>query len=264
MKLPMYQLSSFTRHTFAGNPAAVVVTEEDLDHTLMQQIAAQNNLSETAFVTLGKSPLPLRWFTPTVEIDLCGHATLAAAHVLWHHGYCSDDVLRFMSLSGELSVNRVGELLQLNFPARPAELCNEITFTEIAQALGCDQEDIEACLMAKTLLVALRNQAALEKLAPVMDKVRLLHPSAVMVTAPGEDVDFVARFFAPNVGIDEDPVTGSAYTTLAPYWAERLGKTHLKARQLSARGGEVVCDLVGERVLIGGYVQDYLSGEITV
>lgn len=264
MKLPIFVVNAFASGPFAGNPAAVVVTEAPLSETLMQNIAAQNNLSETAFVTLGEQPLALRWFTPTVEIDLCGHATLAAAHVLLSHHYISGDTVKFDSLSGELVVCRIGSGLQLDFPLRPAMPVTTPSVDEIALALHCKPEDIECCFKAKALMVVLKDEVLLARLQPSMQPLKRLDEFGVMVTAASRPIDFVVRFFAPNAGIDEDPVTGSAYTTLAPFWGERLAKTHLTAQQLSARGGSVTCDIEGDRVLIAGDVREYLVGEIVV
>ncbi|MDQ2076721.1 PhzF family phenazine biosynthesis protein [Marinimicrobium sp. ABcell2] len=263
MKLPIHVVNAFVCGPFTGNPAAVIVTDSALPDDLMQQIAAQNNLSETAFVVTGEQPFHLRWFTPVKEIPLCGHATLATAHVLYAQGVVEAGPIRFNSLSGELSVERKGEALQLNFPVLPVRSI-DISFTQVAEALNCSVDSIELCLQARVLVVVLNDEQTVANLKPNKERIAQLHPFAVMVTAPGESVDFVARFFAPNAGIDEDPVTGSVYCTLAPYWEKRLGKSHLSARQLSRRTGQIHCEVMGDRVLISGKTQRYLNGEIVV
>lgn len=264
MKLTMHIVNAFASGPFTGNPAAVIATETALDETLMQRIAAQNNLSETAFVVIGENPMPLRWFTPTVEVPLCGHATLAAAKVLFDTRYQDQEELRFVGASGELSVRRKGEQLQLDFPLRRPSSETPPSITQIADALNCSESELEDCFIASALVVVLKSQESLEKLKPDLVKVRALHSFALAATAAGNSIDFTARFFAPNAGIDEDPVTGSAYTFLAPYWAQRLGRDSLSAQQLSARGGDLHCTLAGERVLIAGPAQLYLRGEITI
>lgn len=266
MKLDMQIVNAFAKGPFTGNPAAIIVTDQPLDDELMQQIAEQNNLAETAYVVTGQGePWSLRWFTPIKEVDLCGHATLAAAQVLFDQGFGGEQSrLRFSSRSGELGVAKSDVGLTLDFPARPAESDGAVDREQIASALGCRSEQIVECLTASWRVFVLDSEETLKNLKPQMSAIAALHPFAVMATAPGSDCDFAARFFAPNAGIDEDPVTGSAYTTLAPYWAERLGKSHLQARQLSARGGWLHCETHGERVFIGGVVMPYLVGEIIV
>lgn len=268
MKLPIHIINAFASgafsNTFTGNPAAVIATETALDETLMQKIAAQNNLSETAFVVTSENPMSLRWFTPTVEVPLCGHATLATAKVLFEKHYRDREELHFSSASGELRVRRKGEQLQLDFPVRRSSGETPPSMTQLADALGCGEGDIEDSFVAGALVVVLKSQRKLEALKPNMVKLGALHCFAVAATAAGESVDFTARFFAPNAGIDEDPVTGSAYTFLAPYWAQRLERDSLSAQQLSARGGELMCTLAGERVLIAGRAQLYLTGEISI
>lgn len=266
MKLDVHIVNAFANGPFTGNPAAVIVTEEPLGEALMQQIAEQNNLAETAYVVTGRGePWSLRWFTPVKEVDLCGHATLAAAQVLFDQGFGGKQSrLRFTSRSGELGVARTDTGLTLDFPARPAENDGAADREQIASALGCRSAQVNECLAANWRVFVLDSEDTLKNLQPDMSAIAALHPFAVMATAPGSDCDFAARFFAPNAGIDEDPVTGSAYTTLAPYWAGRLGKPHLYARQLSARGGWLHCEMRGERVFIGGKVVPYLVGEIVV
>ncbi len=261
MKLPLYQVDAFTSRLFGGNPAAVVLLDEWLPVETMAAVAAENNLAETAYVIPRTDVSPLRWFTPTLEIDLCGHATLATADVLFRHVFPSLDRLTFSTQqSGNLIVTRNGEMLTLDFPAKPGQ---RVDVTEaMTRALG-----VRACeaYRARDLMVVVGSAAEVRALEPDMRLLAALDDFAVMVTAPGDgDVDFVSRFFAPKAGIDEDPVTGSAHCTMTPYWATRLGRTTLTAKQLSPRGGELVCELRGDRVLMSGRAVEYLRGEIVV
>lgn len=259
MKLKMFQVDAFTSRLFGGNPAAVVLLDEVIPDAVMQNIAAENNLAETAFLLPGDEAWNLRWFTPTLEIDLCGHATLASAHVLFSEGLASGDELRFDSLGGRLAVRRSGDLLTLDFPARPPE---PIEFGEAyTRALGVHPLEVHA---ARDHLVLYASEADVAALEPDMNLVSGLEAFGIIATAPGDEVDFVSRFFAPKAGIPEDPVTGSAHCTLTPFWADRLGKTELEARQISPRGGELYCTLQGDRVLIAGRAVEYLRGEITI
>ena len=261
MKLPLYQVDAFTSRLFGGNPAAVVLLDEWLPVETMAAIAAENNLAETAYVIPRPDVSPLRWFTPNLEIDLCGHATLATADILFRHTFPSLDRLTFSTQkSGNLFVTRNGELLTLDFPAKPG---TRIDVTEaMTKALGvCARE----AYRARDLMLVVGSAAEVRALTPDMRLLLALDDFAVMVTAPGDDgVDFVSRFFAPKAGIDEDPVTGSAHCTMTPYWAERLGKTTLTAKQLSPRGGDLLCELHGDRVLMSGRAVEYLRGEIVI
>jgi predicted PhzF superfamily epimerase YddE/YHI9 len=224
----------------------------------MQAIAAENNQAETAFVVPGpEQPFGLRWFTPTLEMDLCGHATLAAAHVLSRHRGLSGDEVRFTTLSGELAVSRSGELLALDFPSRPAAPCD--LPSGLVDALGKAPVSVAK---SRDYLAVFESEEDVHGLRPDFAAMKKLDSLGVIVTAPGRDCDFVSRFFAPGAGVDEDPVTGSAHCTLIPYWAERLGKEQLEARQISARGGELSCALLGERVSIAGRAITYSSGVI--
>jgi PhzF family phenazine biosynthesis protein len=260
MKLPLFQIDAFTGHLFGGNPAAVVLLEEWLPDSTMAAIAAENNLAETAYVIPRTDVSPLRWFSPTMEIDLCGHATLATADVLFRHTFPSVDRLTFSTQqSGNLAVTRDGDMLSLDFPSRPGK-CVEVT-DAMTKALGVRARQ---AFRARDLMLVVDSASEVRALRPDMRLMSELDDFAVMVTAPGEDVDFVSRFFAPKAGIDEDPVTGSAHCTLIPYWAGCLGKTKLTARQLSARGGELSCELRGDRVRISGRAVEYLRGEIAV
>lgn len=224
----------------------------------MQAIAAENNLAETAFYVEGDGAMELRWFTPVAEVDLCGHATLAAAHVVFQrHG--TSGPISFQSKSGPLHVSKEGDWLTLDFPAQPAVVCE----APAALAAGLGVEPV-ACFCADDYLVVLETQEELESLSPDFRTLSELDLRGVIVTAPGDDCDFVSRFFAPKYGIDEDPVTGSAHCTLTLYWAERLGKDILQAKQLSKRGGELRCTLAGERVLISGKTVSYMEGGIEI
>jgi PhzF family phenazine biosynthesis protein len=259
MKFPLFQIDAFSSHLFGGNPAAVVLLESWLPDKVLAAIAAENNLSETAFVIPGANEIPLRWFTPTVEVDLCGHATLAAAHVLFRHFIPSANQLTFATRSGNLVVVRDADRLTLDFPARPG-VPVEIS-EQLVSVLGVRPREV---FLARDLLAILDCESEVQNLQPDFARIATLDAFAVIVSAPGEAVDFVSRFFAPGAGIPEDPVTGSAHCTLVPYWAARLGKLSLTAKQLSPRGGDLSCRLSGNRVLISGSAAEYLRGEIDI
>ncbi len=259
--LPIYQVDAFTDTVFGGNPAAVVPLADWLPDDRLQAIAAENNLAETAFFVRDGAGYALRWFTPTVEVDLCGHATLAAAHVIT--SILAPDLQRVefsTRVAGPLTVDRDGDRLVLDFPARPPKPVTAPA--ALTAALGGPAP--QAVLTARDYLVLYEDEAAVRDLTPDFRVLGQLD-RAVIVTAPGTGgVDFVSRFFAPGHGIDEDPVTGSAHCTLIPFWAKRLGKTVLEARQISARGGALMCDHQGSRVRIGGRAVLYLEGRIHV
>ena len=266
MKLPIYQLDAFAGRPFAGNPAAVCPLESWLPAATMQAIAAENNLSETAFFVGAAGRYAIRWFTPATEADLCGHATLASAAVIMTHLEPKQGKLRFTTqVAGELAVAREGELFVLDFPVWPA--AKAPAPDGIERALGA--RPLEVHVGKRDYLCVLADAQAVKALKPDMLALKRLE-RPVIVTAPGsrngggEQCDFVSRFFAPFNGIDEDPVTGSAHCMLTPFWAERLGKTRLSARQVSPRGGDLVCELKGDRVHIGGRVMPYLQGTIEV
>jgi predicted PhzF superfamily epimerase YddE/YHI9 len=259
MRLDIFQVDAFTSKPFGGNPAAVVPLDAWLPDETMQSIALENNLSETAFFVREGDVYGLRWFTPTFEIDLCGHATLASAFVIFDVLGSDENVLRFQTKSGELTVERVGERLVMDFPSRPPVAC-ELP-TGLFEAIG--KEPIEVLRSRDYFLVYETEQDILD-IRPNFSKLAEIPTHAVIVTAKGESSEFVSRFFAPEAGIDEDPVTGSAHCNLIPYWAEKLGKTELFARQVSARGGELYCELAGGRVKIGGHAMLYMKGEIYV
>jgi PhzF family phenazine biosynthesis protein len=259
MKLPMYQVDAFTGSPFHGNPAAVVIMKEWLPEETMQAIAAENNLSETAFLHPRGNAFEIRWFTPKVEVDLCGHGTLASAHVVFDNGLAHGDEVQFAAKVDVLKVRRDGRLLVMDFPTRPAD---SIPMDErVVQALGARPK---ALLKSRDLMAVYDSEEQVAGLTPDLALVSALDESAVIVTAPGRKVDFVSRFFAPAVGVPEDPVTGSSHCTLIPYWSARLGRKTLMARQLSARGGELHCEDRGTRVSIGGEAVCYLRGEIEV
>lgn len=259
MKIPFYQVDAFSRKIFGGNPAAVCLLESWLDSDMLQSIAAENNLSETAFlVPKSKGRYDLRWFTPTVEIDLCGHATLASAFVIFSFLDTTLSSVVFETASGLLSVAKSGELLSMDFPARKPKL------TEVAPILSLvlGAEPLEV-LKSRDLLVVFKDESIIKGMNPDFDKLKEIRDTfAIIVTARGEKSDFVSRFFAPNAGIPEDPVTGSAHCTLIPYWSDRLKKNHLHAFQLSKRGGELFCENLGERVRISGHAVLYAKGEL--
>jgi len=259
MELKIFQIDAFTSRLFGGNPAAVCPLHAWLPDALMQQIAMENNLAETAFFVAEESGLRIRWFTPLKEVRLCGHATLAAAWVYFHHIEPNSNEVTFNSLSGPLGVTRKDNMLTLDFPVgefQPAE-----PPAQLIQAIGMAPLE---CYAGEDWLVRLDSDEAVRQLQPDMRLLHQLEGRGVIVTAEGDDCDFVSRFFAPKYGIDEDPVTGSAHTLLTPFWAQRLGKTRLLARQLSPRGGELQCQLHEARVLIGGQVTPYLQGVITL
>lgn len=258
-KTPIYQVDAFTDHVFAGNPAAICPLDTWLPDDVMQAVAAENNLAETAFFVANGDAFDLRWFTPAAEVDLCGHATLASAHVLLNVIGTQDDEVRFDTRSGRLTVRRAGNGLEMDFPATPPEACDPLD--AVVRAIG---RTPVYCGRSANVLAIVETEDEVRDLKPDLAAVAELHPACLIVSAPGEKVDFVSRFFAPTYGIDEDPVTGSAHCTLVPYWADRLGKKALSARQISARGGDLVCEDRGDRVAISGQAVLYLTGEIEV
>jgi len=260
MKLPIYQIDAFASDVFRGNPAAIVPLEQWLEDATMQAIASENNLAETAFFVREPSGWRIRWFTPALEIDLCGHATLASGWLLMEHLKTVSGSVTFASASGPLTVTQADAgRLQLEFPSRPG------TPLEPAPALleGLGARPLET-LKARDVMAVFGSEDELLALRPNFDRLADLDTIGIIATAPGRDVDFVSRFFAPRAGINEDPVTGSAHCTLIPYWAKRLGRSSLRARQVSPRGGDLWCALQGERVLIGGHAVLYLEGSIEV
>ena len=259
MKLSVYQIDAFAKQAFEGNPAAVCPLPFWLPEGVMQLIAEENNLSETAFFVATESGFHIRWFTPTVEVDLCGHATLAAAFVLFNCLDYKQASIAFDSRSGILNVSRDEELLVLDFPAQPPEPCEAPE--AILHAFGIEPV---ACLKAEDYIVVFELEEDVLEAEPKLELLRELDGRGVVITSLSEHYDFVSRFFAPNYGIDEDPVTGSSFTQLAPYWSQRLGRSKLYAKQVSSRGGEVICELQGDRVAIAGTAVKFLQGEINI
>ena len=261
MKIPIYQVDAFTNERFKGNPAAVCPLDNWLPAAAMQNIAAENNLAETAFVVAAGENFEIRWFTPTVEVDLCGHATLASAYVLFNELGFSGDQINFIShRSGPLSVTKNGSILALNFPV---DSLTELPLKPEV-AIGLSQTP-RAVFKGKTdYLFVYDSEAEILALQPDFVALKAHAVRGIIVTAPGETTDFVSRFFGPACGVNEDPVTGSAHTTLTPYWASILGITELTARQLSQRTGDLTCNLMGDRVEIAGEAVLYLKGEIEV
>jgi PhzF family phenazine biosynthesis protein len=259
MEIPFYQIDAFTDRVFAGNPAGVCFLDQWLEDSMLQFIAAENNLSETAFLVPKENRYELRWFTPKVEVDLCGHGTLASAFAVFEYVNPKVQRVDFQTKSGLLSVARKGDLLTMNFPSRRPEPC--LPPDQLGEILGITPI---RTLRARDLLVVYEEEDQVRRLQPDLERVAALDTFAVIVTAPGKNSDFVSRFFAPKVGVPEDPVTGSAHCSLIPYWSERLGKKELHALQLSERGGELFCLDLGDRVSIGGRAVAYLSGTIKI
>lgn len=259
MKIRQYQIDAFTNQVFSGNPAAVCPLDAWLDDELLQKIAAENNLSETAFFVRSEQGYQLRWFTPVAEVSLCGHATLAAAHVIFEILGDATPTLNFETKSGILTVARLGSLLVMNFPATPPVPC--AAPDALIAGLGVQPS---AILAADDYFAVFDNEDIVRSIRPDFAQLAELELRGVIVTARGRDVDFVSRFFAPKFGIPEDPVTGSAHCALAPYWSGRLGKNALSARQISARGGDILCELKGERVLLAGHAVRFMDAEIFI
>ena len=256
MRIPIFQVDAFSSKLFGGNPAAVCPLEEWLPDETMQSIAAENNLSETAFFVSAGGHYDLRWFTPVVEVDLCGHATLAAAHVILNVLDSGAGQVVFETRSGELTVSRDQDKLSMDFPSKPAEPCEPPS--GMLEALGGEPLEF---LRGQYYLAVYASETEIRELRPGFAALAGMD-DAVIVTAPGDEVDFVSRFFAPRAGVPEDPVTGSAHCTLIPFWADRLGKTELHALQVSRRGGELFCRHRGDRVTIAGRAVLYLEGSI--
>lgn len=259
MNIPIYQIDAFTNKTFGGNPAAVCPLDQWLDDRTLQHIAAENNLSETAYFTHNDDgTYHLRWFTPNVEVDLCGHATLAAAHVLFQHLGHKGDTVAFHTRSGELTVKKEEDgMLTMNFPSRPAK---QIPITDtLTMALGAEPKEV---YKARDLIAVFDSEQEIANILPDFETMLEIDALIVVITAKGKKSDFVSRCFAPIAGIDEDPVTGSAHCSLIPYWAERLGKNDLHALQVSKRRGELFCKNDGDRVEISGHAVTFLTGNI--
>jgi len=258
-RLPFFQIDAFAERAFTGNPAAVMPLQSWLPDEVLQAIAIENNLSETAFIVKEPRGWRIRWFTTLAEIDLCGHATMASAWVIFHELEPGSRQLVFQSQSGPLTVDLVGEELVLDFPSRPGRPAPEL-MGPMEQALGIRPREVR---LARDAMAVLENEASLRALQPDYAALKALPALGILVTAPGRDHDCVSRCFFPGDGMPEDPVTGSAHCTLVPYWCERLGKTRLKAFQASPRGGELNCELVGNRVRLGGKAVKVIEGFLT-
>lgn len=259
MQLAIYQIDAFARHVFEGNPAAVIPLDDWLDDDILLAIAEENNLSETAFIVKNDSYYRLRWFTPAAEVDLCGHATLAAAHVIFNHLGHAADSIRFMTRSGELSVTNTEQGLMMDFPATDPE---PITTPElIEQAFSIKPKEV---LLGFDHIVVFDTEQQVLQASPNFDLLRQLQSRGVVITAQGSTEDCVSRCFFPNLNVSEDPVTGSAHCQLAPYWAHRLNKPQIVAYQASERGGLIHCEVIGERVQLTGSAVDYMVGTINL
>lgn len=259
MKIRQYQVDAFASRVFEGNPAAVCPLDRWLDDNVLQAIAEENNLSETAFFVPSERGFGLRWFTPVREVDLCGHATLATAHVIFEElGYTGQSII-FETRSGDLLVKREGANLQMDFPACPPAPCK--TADLLIKGLGKRPLEVFA---ADDYLAVFESEEVIRSIRPDYALLAQLDLRGVIVSAPGKTVDFVSRFFAPKYGIPEDPVTGSAHCTLAPYWAGKLGKTRLTARQVSRRGGSLTCEQRGGRLILGGSAVMFMRAEMLI
>jgi predicted PhzF superfamily epimerase YddE/YHI9 len=262
MSLPVFHVDAFTAKRFAGNPAAVCPLAGWLDDGLLQAVAAENNLSETAFFVRFGDHYELRWFTPRCEVKLCGHATLASAFVVLQILEAGRDSVRFETrFSGALTVVRDGDMFAMDFPALPPWTC---AAPPAALMEGLGRTPASVMQIEDNYFAIYESQEEVTRIRPDLRLLEKLHPAGVAITAPGDDADFVSRYFAPSYGIPEDPVTGSTHCSLAPYWAQRLGKTRLHARQVSPRGGELWCEVTAGRVILKGNAVLTLRGELLI
>lgn len=261
--LRIFQVDAFTKKRFGGNAAAVVPLEDWLDDSILQAVATENNLSETAFLVADGDRYQLRWFTPTLEVKLCGHATLAAAFVIFEKLEPGRHEVSFETLSGTLSVSRADSRLIMNFPVWALTAVDPGP-SELLDGLGVEPAAVLVTTSADNYFVILEDEAQIRAVRPDYGLLSRLHPAGVVVTAPGDTSDCVSRYFVPSYGIPEDPATGSIHCGLVPYWANRLGKREIFARQASPRGAELYCEHQGDRVVIAGHVVEYLEGRITV
>ncbi len=256
MKIPLYVVDAFTRKVFGGNPAAVCPLEAWPEDALMRQVAMENNLSETAFFAAEGDGYRLRWFTPAVEIDLCGHATLASAFVIFNYLDLAADSVTFKTLSGALVARREGERIALDFPARPAAPADAPA--DLLDGLGARPREV--LRSSVDYMAVYETEDEVRSLRPDMALISKVEARGVIATAPGRDSDCASRYFAPRVGVAEDPVTGAAHCTVVPYWAAKLGRRDIRARQVSARGGELFCQDQGERIRLAGHAARYSEG----
>ena len=259
MKLSLYQIDAFANKVFEGNPAAVIPLEDWLPAKTMQLIASENNLSETAFFSPSDNNYEIRWFTPNGEIELCGHATLASAYVLFNILNYKREQIEFNSLSGKLTVKKVNDLFRLDFPSQNPLKCKMPRL--LSEGLGRESNN---CYKNEDYLVVFETENEIVNINPDFNKLKILDSRGVIITAPGLNYDFVSRAFFPKYGVLEDPVTGSAHTKLIPYWAEKLGRSKLIAKQVSKRGGELFCENHKNRVYISGHAKLYMKGEIEI
>ena len=260
MRIPIYQIDAFSSEPFKGNPAAVCPLEEWLPDKVMQSIAMENNLSETAFFIKNEDQYDIRWFAPKIEIDLAGHPTLAAAHVIFNEMNHNGNNITFNSKIGDtLEISRNKDIISMNFPSRPPKKIHKKELIE--EAIGVEVEEFYE---NRDGLAVVANEEIVRNLAPSMDKISKMDYIGLIVTSHGENVDFVSRFFAPQIGVPEDPVTGSAHCKLIPLWAEKLNKNKLTAKQLSSREGTLYCEYLNDRVIIGGKAVTVLSGKLII
>ena len=259
MKLDVFYIDAFSKNVFSGNPAAVIFSDLD-DETIMQKIAAENNLSETAFINQKDGINNIRWFSPTTEVNLCGHATLASGYVYFNFINKNENKIIFSSASGTLVVENKDTFLELDFPK---DKFNEVNYIdEVEDSIGI--KPINTYLGEINLFAVMESEEDIKNINPDFDKVLQLEGQGLIVSSKSEEVDFVSRYFCPKYGINEDPVTGSAHTTLIPYWADKLNKTSMTAKQISNRGGILYCTNLDDRVLIGGQAVLYMKGEIDI
>jgi predicted PhzF superfamily epimerase YddE/YHI9 len=264
MRIPLFHIDAFTRGAFGGNPAAVCLLQSWLDDGTLRKVAAENNLSETAFLVPVGDHFDLRWFTPRGEVKLCGHGTLASAFVVLNFIQAGHQAVRFDTrFSGSLSAIRDGDMIAMDFPAMFPEPCSNPP-DGFSRIFGASNPPTDVLEVNQTLYVVYENERIIREMRPNFARLESLHPLTVAVTAPGSEVDFVSRYFKPSYGMLEDPVTGSAHCALTPYWAGRLGKSRLHARQLSARGGELWCTLQGNRVILNGHAVLTLQGTMVL
>lgn len=264
MHIPVFHVDAFTGRPFAGNPAAVCLLSSWLDDEMLRKVSAENNLPATAFLVEQKSGFELRWFTPQCEIKLCGHATLAAGFVLLNSLRTDLKMVQFETrFRGSLTVRREDGRIVMDFPTYSHAACSKAP-SDLGRALGLQRDPTDILEVNETFIAVLESEQAIKNVHPDFELLRALHPYVVAVTAPSRDVDFASRYFAPSYGVPEDAVTGSVHSALAPYWAKRLGKSHLHAKQLSERGGELWCEVVEDRVMMKGDAVLTLQGTLTV
>ena len=259
MKLDIFQIDAFTDKVFGGNPAAVIPLSHWLDDETLQHIATENNLSETAFFVKKQDVFELRWFTPVAEVNLCGHATLAAAFVLFEELKHPEDSIRFSTKSGLLEVHKKEKSIELNFPVDSLEKGDVSNYSNLF-----NKKPKEAWKGKEDVLLVFQNEDEVQQLIPNLAKIATTACRGVIASAKGNQVDFVSRFFTPQLGINEDPVTGSAHTSLVPFWAKKLKKSQFEAKQISKRGGDLVCEIKENRVFISGQAICFMKGEISI